>query len=185
MDIKTVFNNFIRHSLFTIKKSWIILAMAFTVAFVIIPANVPSASMEPTLMTGDYILIKARFIGKHPKRGEIVSFCMGKDIWIKRLIGLPGDKVSLIDGDVYVNDEKLNEDYLPEGTKTEPGLNDVEIYYVPEGQIFVLGDNRGNSFDSRYMENTFIPLSDVIGYNPYVVGNIPIIGQIKEFLHLR
>lgn len=183
--MKELFDRFKRHALFTIKKSWIILVFSFIVAFVLIPANVPSASMEPTLMTGDYIIIKARFIGSHPKRGEIVAFCRGKDVWIKRLIGTPGDVVELRDGDVYVNGEKLDEDYLPEGTKTMPGPNEIETFYVPDDSIFVLGDNRGNSFDSRFMEETFVKVSNIVGYNPYLVGNIPIIGQIKNFLHLR
>lgn len=116
---------------------------------------IPSESMEPTLEVGDRVLVNKLSYDFHDvNRGDLVVFHRPetdmandeaiKDL-IKRVIGLPGETVESIDGRVYIDGQPLEEPYLPEGvTTTMPGP-----VTVPEGQVFVMGDNRANSSDSR------------------------------------
>jgi signal peptidase I len=118
---------------------------------------IPSPSMEPTLHEGDRVLVNKLSYDLHDvNRGDIIVFerpetaAVGPDDdisdLIKRVIGLPGDVIeSRPDGNVYVNGRRLDEPYLPEGTRTT-GLERQE---VPEDHVFVMGDNRSNSTDSR------------------------------------
>ena len=97
-----------------------------------------------------------------PQRGDIAIFKFPDDesqLFIKRVIGLPGDKIQIINGLVYVNDsaEPLEEDYLPE----EP-TGDFGPFYVPEDSYFMLGDNRNYSKDSRLWENTYVKRDKVL-----------------------
>jgi signal peptidase I len=119
---------------------------------------IPSPSMEPTLQKGDRVLVNKVSYRLHDvNRGDIIVFerpesAVGahpeseiKDL-IKRVIGLPGDTIeSRADGAVYINDRKLTEPYLPAGTRT----TGLELQEIPEGHVFVMGDNRANSADSR------------------------------------
>ena len=157
------------------------LAVAFLLqAFVVKPYKIPSPSMVPTLDPGDRVLV-ARFLYHFtsPARGDIVVFKYPLDthvVFIKRLIGLPGDTISLRDGSVYVDGVRLNEPYLPKldgrpvptepapplpgSTMTEPwSLN--RPYTVPAGHYFMMGDNRTDSDDSRVWGP--VPASDLIG----------------------
>jgi signal peptidase I len=105
-----------------------------------------SQSMMPTLKPGDHYLINLRaFRYEAPRRQDIVVFHAEDDLLVKRIIGLPGDKVNILWGKVYVNDQPLSETYLLE----EPIVENPLQVQVPEGQLFVLGDNRNNSDDSR------------------------------------
>lgn len=124
---------------------------------------IPSGSMEPTLEKGDRVLVNKLSYDLHDvNRGDVIVFELEpadvgpdgiKDL-IKRVIGLPGDVIETRDGVVYINDEPLEEPYLTDGTKTgDPtdGQNPaIERQTVPEGHVYVLGDNRSNSADSRY-----------------------------------
>jgi signal peptidase I len=124
---------------------------------------IPSGSMEPTLEKGDRVLVNKLSYDLHDvHRGDVIVFELEpadvgpdgiKDL-IKRVIGLPGDVIETRDGVVYINDEPLDEPYLTDGTKTgDPtdGQNPaIERQTVPEGHVYVLGDNRSNSADSRY-----------------------------------
>jgi signal peptidase I len=122
--------------------------------------RVESISMQPTLYAGNFVLVNklAYRIGK-PTRGDIIVFRYPPDPtqvpYIKRVIGLPGDKVHIADGKVYVNNEALVEPYLV--TTTTRGGD----WTVPPGNLFVMGDNRNNSSDSRSWG--FVPLPNVIG----------------------
>lgn len=124
---------------------------------------IPSDSMEPTLHKGDRVLVnKLSYQFNDVGRGDVVVFKRPEaarssnpddDIedLIKRVVGLPGDVLKTVDGEVYVNDEPLPEDYLPEGTRTVmPSGQDMPPTTIPEGHYFMMGDNRGNSQDSRY-----------------------------------
>ncbi len=137
---------------------------------------IPSASMEPTLQKGDRVLVNKLSYDVHDvNRGDVVVFelpsqAVGadgiKDL-IKRVIGLPGDTIESRDGIVYVNDRRLAEPYLPAGTKTGDSANGnnppIERQVVPEGKVFVMGDNRGNSHDSRYADRGPIPIDSIVG----------------------
>jgi signal peptidase I len=123
--------------------------------FIFEPFIVPTPSMEPTLIVGDKVIInKLTYDFTDVKRGDIVAFYSpvedGKDL-VKRVIAIEGDEVSLTsEGEVFVNDERLDEHYLP---------NDQDIKYlnqiitIGQDEVFVMGDNRNNSFDSRFFGN--------------------------------
>ena len=137
---------------------------------------IPSASMEPTLEKGDRVLVNKLSYDVHDvNRGDVVVFELPpedvgpdgiKDL-IKRVIGLPGDTIETRDGVVYVNDRRLDEPYLADGTVTgDPtqGNNPaIDRQTVPEGSVFVMGDNRANSHDSRYSDRGPIPIDTIVG----------------------
>lgn len=131
--------------------------------FLLINAEIPSGSMENTIMTGDRMFgNRLAYLISEPERGDIVIFKFPdnrKDIYIKRLIGLPGDEITIRDGAVYLNGSKepLEEPYLHEKTNGEFGP-----YVVPEGHYFMMGDNRNHSNDSRFWENTCVPREDIM-----------------------
>lgn len=127
--------------------------------FLIFPVYIPSSSMEPTLNVGDRLLVTRVYNPDHLKTGDIVVFDsdeLGKTL-IKRLIGLPGDKIEINAGKVYVNGKEINQDYVkyPKESYAE--------FVVPEGKYFFLGDNRANSYDSRYWKNPYIDADKIQG----------------------
>ena len=124
-------------------------------AFLFRPFQVNGESMFPNYKNGEYILTNLIALRLSPlKRGEVIVFRapinQEKD-FIKRVIGIPGDKVALKDGYVYVNDNKLDESYLPSDFRTYGGafLAEGASVTVPADNYFVLGDNRNFSSDSR------------------------------------
>lgn len=131
----------------------LVLAFGFH-SYVLARANVDGPSMQPTLHNNDVIFLEKLSVEtSNIKRGEIVVFDSkneNNDYYIKRVIGLAGDKVDINDGKVYVNDKQITENYLAPDTITEP-ITPQTTYKVPEGQVFVLGDNRSNSTDSRML----------------------------------
>jgi signal peptidase I len=154
----------------------IALAIAlFVRSFVVQAFKIPSSSMEPTLLVGDHILvnkflygIRIPVIGKkvlpfsQPRRGDVIVFIFPKNRrldFIKRVIGLPGEKIEIRERKIYIND-RLIED--PWGKYFPPErLINVGPVAVPPNALFVMGDNRNNSEDSRYWG--FVPLDDVLG----------------------
>lgn len=123
--------------------------------FILTPNQVKGASMEPTFQTGDYILT-SRITYKFRKieRGDVVVFKSPKnpDIeYIKRIIGLPGDVITIYNGVVKVNNIQLTEQYIAATTNLWEGgcIKDNVPYTVPADYIFVMGDNRPRSSDSR------------------------------------
>jgi len=171
----------------------------FIRAFVIQAFKIPSGSMKPTLLIGDHILvnkfiygIKIPFIDRYiikikkPKRGDVVVFKWprdeGKD-FIKRVIGIEGDKIEIENDVLYVNDEKIETEYIEKYKDENIALADkyLELFenskhyildeyinhenygpvIVPENSIFVMGDNRDNSHDSRYWR--FVSLNKLKG----------------------
>ena len=137
---------------------------------------IPSESMEPTLEKGDRVIVNKLSYDLHDvNRGDIIVFELDqedvgpdgiKDL-IKRVIGLPGDTIETRDGAVYIDDRRLEEPYLPEGTLTGDPTNgtnpEIARQVVPDGTVYVLGDNRDNSADSRYATRGPIPIDDIVG----------------------
>ncbi|MBE6048481.1 MAG: signal peptidase I [Clostridium sp.] len=142
---------------------WVVpIAIAIVIAllikrFLIFKVYIPSASMVPTLNEGDHLFVTRVYNLHNLKRGDIIVFDSDElnDVLIKRLIGLPGDKIKIVSGKVYVNGEELKEDYVKNGD------NVSGEYEVPEGKYFFLGDNRAVSYDSRKWINHYIDGSDI------------------------
>ncbi len=140
---------------------------------VIFKVVVPSGSMEKTIMIGDRVFTyRLSYLFSDPKRGDIIVFPFPDDEsvdYIKRIIGLPGDTIEgRDDGYVYINGEKLEEDYVT-GPVTSFGP-----YEVPEDSYFMMGDNRGISEDSRYWDDKFVKRSKIIGKALFKYKNLNI-----------
>ena len=144
-----------------------VLLFSLLVAFVlkenvVASANVPTGSMEDTIMAGSKILInRLAYVFEEPERGDVVAFYCPDDpsqIFLKRVMGVPGDTIQGMNGMVYVNGLALTEDY------TSIRLDsDFERFTVPEGCHFMLGDNRNDSWDSRYWKNTIVEMEAILG----------------------
>lgn len=133
-------------------------------SFLIVNAEVPTGSMENTIMTGDHILaLRTSYWFSEPEAGDVVVFRFpddptGKILYVKRIIGAPGDTVEVAEGSVYVNGKALEEPYIREQTAGEFGP-----YTVPEGSYFMMGDNRNRSVDSRFWDNKFVEENKILG----------------------
>ena len=152
----------------TIETVVVALVIAFLIrTFVIQTFYIPSGSMEPTLLVGDRIIAYKLFYGlNNVKRGDVIVFKFPlnpKKDYIKRVIGLPGDKIKIRDKVVYINDKRLIEPYVVHRDKWNIGFprDDYGPIVVPPGSLFVLGDNRDSSEDSRYWG--FVPEKNIVG----------------------
>jgi signal peptidase I len=186
------------------------LVIAFVIrTFLFQPFNIPSGSMRDTLEIGDYLfvskfsygyshysfpfsprLFSGRIFGREPQRGDVVVFRLPRDDstdYIKRVIGLPGDKIQMKDGLLYINGEPVKRELigtfkddegigkhwretLPNGVSyetrdtTDTGfLDNTKIYEVPPGHFFMMGDNRDNSMDSRTNQVGNVPFENLVG----------------------
>ena len=160
------------NSIFKEIMSWVIpFAIALVAAlliknFLIINADVPTGSMEKTIMPGDrFIGNRLAYVFGDPQRGDIVVFRYPDDeneIYVKRVIGLPGDTINIENGKIYINGaaEPLEEDYLKEEWTVATGPYTFE---VPEGCYFMMGDNRNDSWDARYWQNTYVAKEKILG----------------------
>jgi len=128
-------------------------------------ALVISSSMENTIMTDSRVMgLRVAYIFSEPKRFDIILFQPPDDEasipYVKRIIGLPNEKVEIIDGKVYINDSDvpLDDSFIKENAR-----GDFGPYFVPEDSYFVLGDNRNGSRDSRFWENKFVSKDKIYG----------------------
>lgn len=166
------------------------LLIFLAVRTVVLNFRVDGLSMEPTLDTGQMLLVNRQIYfhfdlndvlnvlpfverdGEHiiyplhpPQRGDIIVFdppiSSSDKPYIKRVIGLPGERISIHDGAVYINGQRLEEEYLGSTATSWPGRPDDFELLIPEDHVFVMGDNRNNSTDSRSFGP--IPYSDIIG----------------------
>lgn len=158
---------------------WVILAFLFIHGTMVQARVIPSPSMEKTLLIGDHLLVsrfgydaQVPFTGLHvtlwrdPVRQQVVVFrapLPGSPDFIKRIVGAPGDKLEIRAGAVWINGRPLEEPYLIGSTNTDEYFGPVT---VPEKHYFVMGDNRGNSYDSRYWG--FLPREAILG-TPVVI----------------
>ncbi|MEL6578504.1 MAG: signal peptidase I [Cyanobacteria bacterium J06621_12] len=171
-----------------IKENTITVAVALTLAliiriFIAEPRYIPSESMSPTLETGDRLVIeKVGYKFQPPERGDIIVFqppemlrLIGNfdksQAFIKRAIAKSGETVAVKDGVVYVNDQPLSEDYI-----AAPPDYELIPVTVPEGQLFVMGDNRNNSNDSHIWG--FLPTENVIGHAVFRFWPLERIGTV-------
>ena len=163
---------------------------------------IPTGSMEPTLVPGDRVIVaKVPYYFGEPTRGDVIVFeepdpakepergiwggfvhWLGQGLgfappdnpdYIKRVIGEPGDVVWATRRGVFVNDVEIAEPYLPEGVTTEP----FRKHRVPEGKLFVMGDNRANSLDSRFGLG-FVPIDRVVGRAVVVIWPLENVGEL-------
>lgn len=201
--------------------------------FLFEPFFIPSGSMVPTLLVGDYLfvnkfaygyshfsfpfapdLFSGRVFGSSPKRGTVVVFRPpgqpGED-FIKRVVGLPGDTIQVTDGQLFINGVQVQRVPLgnytddssgapvvaQEYSETLPGgvvhpilkltsegfANNTPVYTVPPGDLFMMGDNRDNSEDSRFMDGPvgYVPLENVIGPADIIFFSIDLQYPFYEF----
>lgn len=145
-----------------------LLAAVFLKEYIIINANIPSGSMENTIMTGDRLIgNRLAYLFGEPERGDIVIFKYPDDesqLFVKRIIGMPGETVTIEDAKVCVGTDEvktmLEEPYLKEEWVTGTG---PYLFEVPEGSYLVLGDNRNDSKDARYWVNTYVDADKILG----------------------
>ncbi|MCI9005160.1 MAG: signal peptidase I [Lachnospiraceae bacterium] len=134
----------------------------FLSKYIIANAQVPSGSMETTVMAGDRIIVnRLAYAFGEPQRGDIVTFIYpddGETLYLKRIMGLPGETIEGIDGVIYINGSPLSQDYTSEVFEEDFGP-----FQVPEGCYFMMGDNRNDSWDSRFWENQFVEKDAIIG----------------------
>lgn len=152
--------------------SWgkvVVLALVFALFinfFVIVNASIPTGSMESTIRVNDRIIaFRLSYLFSEPERYDIIVFRAPDDGVknVKRVIGLPGERVAIIDGVVYINGVAgVRDDFVTAGPFGYLGPNFPETL-VPEGHYFVLGDSRGNSRDSREWANPFVEEGRILG----------------------
>lgn len=187
--------------------------------------NIPTGSMKPGLQVGDFIFVTkyeygysrasliypftrmnwhGRIFGSSPKAGEVVVFKNSRvhnQDYIKRVIGVPGDEIRTINGELYINGERVQREYLDNDTSncryTRPGaaryietlpngvsyivleclanqnrLDNVGPFYVPKGHFFTMGDNRDDSLDSRTDNVGMVPLDQIVGKAHRIVFSV-------------
>jgi signal peptidase I len=192
----------------------LILALLVRV-FLFQPFNIPSGSMIPTLLVGDYLFVSkysygysrysfpfgpnifsGRIWAKEPERGDVVVFKLPRDNdtdYIKRVIGLPGDEIQMIHGMLHINGQAVKKERMSDLVLQDPagrerhltrymetlpngvtypvldlvneGIGDnTEVYKVPENHFFMMGDNRDNSTDSRFLSEVgYVPFENLVG----------------------
>ena len=153
------------------------LVLFAVINFVSARIRVESVSMRETLYAGDFVYVNklAYKFGAEPGRGDVVVFeppVPSDEPYIKRVIGLPGDEISIQRGDVYVNGVQLSEPY------TKVKSHSDGSWVVSEGAIFVMGDNRNNSSDSRAWGE--VPIENVIGKAIFVYWPIQQWGALAD-----
>ena len=140
---------------------------------------VDGQSMEPNFHSGEYILTNRwQYLFGTPERGDAVVLRFPGDPehtkYIKRIIGLPGEKVKISKGQVYINDQKLDETYLPPNTNTYPDM----IKILSGDDYFLMGDNRANSSDSRIWG--ICPKRDLIGKAWFIFWPLKFFGAVEK-----
>lgn len=175
------------HSALRELLSWVltfavaIVAALFIKYCLIINADVPTGSMENTIMPGDRLIgNRLAYLKEGPQRGDIVVFHYPdneKELFVKRVIGLPGESVHIEDAKVYIDGVELEESYLKEEWTIATGTYDFE---VPEDCYLMLGDNRNNSKDARYWENKYVNIDKILGKALFIYWPFSDFGSLND-----
>ncbi len=165
--MNTNMNKFLKFLFFDVIETLFISAAIFVFVYIFVasPHIVYGDSMESTYVSGEFIMINEfQYRFENPKRGDVIVFQTSTVPFIKRVIGLPGDRIELVNGNVFLNGELLNESaYINAGSVTEgmDFLPNNKTITVPKNEYFVMGDNRNVSSDSR--EWGFVKKSQIFG----------------------
>lgn len=166
---KSLWISEIRNCILCIVITEVMVFILFHVIFCIV--STPTESMMPTFCPKDIaICYRGAYRNSEPQRGDIISFKHYHDgenkKYLKRVIGIAGDEISFVDGYVYINGEKWDESaYIGEDVET----NCTKTFVVPQGYVFVLGDNRENSRDSRYWDNPYVSVEDILDKEVFIL----------------
>ncbi len=145
----------------------IIAVVLFIKAFIVTPIKVNGESMYPTLEEGDIMILnKTAYYFNKPKRFDIVVVDMPDEYLIKRVIGLPGEQIEYKDNTLYVDGKKVKENF-EHGKTDDFNIKKLGSDTVPEGYYLVMGDNRGNSLDSR--ELGFMKEEQLLGRTSLII----------------
>lgn len=172
----------------------IALLIALCISLLIKPTIVKESSMEPNFNSNDYIFLSriAYKFGGEPKRGDVIVFRTDSEhlldvkgrhkLLIKRVIGLPGDRIKIADGEVYVNGELDDQSYTKDGDTWVEDRGDDEVLEltVPEGQLFCMGDNREVSIDSRSDDVGCVDEDTIVGKAIFRLLPLSAIGVIHN-----
>lgn len=161
-----------------VKLAVFAICVMFFVNCIIMLNIVPSASMQPTIKVGDITVSNClSYLKDDPERGDVVIF-KGEDgkTMVKRIIGLPNDVISFVDGYVVINGMVVEEEYIDDEIETNCG----DTFVVPADCYFVMGDNRENSLDSRFFNQPYISKSDIKAKLMFVIPTSDIIKNVNN-----
>lgn len=152
----------------------IVIVVVLIRTFIITPVRVDGTSMDPTLKNGEILLLKK--YDKSIKRFDIIVIKYSDTKLVKRVVGLPGEKVKYENNKLYINNEIIEEDFI-DTTTSNFDLSKLKFEFIPNNYYFVMGDNRNNSTDSRIIG--LIHIDDILGTTDFSLFPFNKFGKIK------